>query len=78
MIFGLLFGTVTYIAHTKGLNITVHHIHESKMMPIDMNEAVKAMDKADPTTDNIYDDMSSVLDSLEEILGGGTSGKENR
>lgn len=78
LIFGLLFGTLTYIAQKKGINITVHHIYENKIEPVDMKELTESMNKADTATDQVYADMGSILDELTNVMGGDSSGKETR
>ena len=78
LIFGLLFGTLTYIAQKKGININIHHVYENKIEPVDMKELTDSINKADATTDQTYADMGSFIDELTDIMGGGSSGKETR
>lgn len=73
-IIGFTLGVIFAILFSgKAIKIEIKHIHETITAPIsdkDIAELEKAIDKADPELDKVYESMGNVIDEITDVMKG--------
>ena len=73
ILFFIIGALITLILTKQPLQIKVHHMYENVNPPIsnvDMEALEEGMLKEDPSKDKLYEDLDTVISSVNEVMGG--------